>query len=87
VVHRSSGDGDLSEEFQTPVAVAVHLLDPAVSVNPMAPAESETNETEAKEEPQGSQDPGTNVSQITPIYGVGSRWDMFTDWLFGIPDR
>lgn len=61
---RSSGDGTLSEEFQTPVAVAVHLLDPIVSATPMAPVESETKETEVKEEPQGSQDTGANVSQI-----------------------
>jgi hypothetical protein len=54
----------LSEEFQTPVAVAVHLLDPAVSATPMTPAESETKEMEVKEEPQNSQDTGTNVSQI-----------------------
>ena len=62
--YRSAGDGTLSEEFQTPVAVAVHLLDPAVSATPMTPAESETKEIEVKEEPQSSQDTGANVSQI-----------------------
>ena len=46
------------------MAVAVHLLDPALSAIPMLPAESETNESEAKEEPQGGQDTGVNVSQI-----------------------
>ena len=69
---RSSEDGALSEEFQTPVAVAVHLLDPAVSATPMTPAESETKETEVKEELQGSQDTGANVSQI-----LGNFWRGF----------
>ena len=72
MVHRNYGDGTLSEEFQTPVAVAVHLLDPAISAAPMAPAESETNETEAKEEPQGGQDTGANVSQIHDNLGRGT---------------
>lgn len=60
--YRSIGDGTLSEEFQAPMAVAVHLLDPAVSATPMTPAESETKEMEMKEESQSSQDTGTNVS-------------------------
>ena len=64
MVYRSCGEGTLSEEFQTPVAMAVHLLDPAVSATPMTPAESETKEVEVKEEPQSSQDTGLNVSQI-----------------------
>jgi hypothetical protein len=46
------------------VAVAVHLLDPAVSATPIAPVESEAKETEVKEEPQSNQDVVTNVSQI-----------------------
>ena len=46
------------------MAVAVHLLDPAFAATPMAPAESEANESDAKEEPQGGQDTGVNVSQI-----------------------
>lgn len=54
----------LSEEFQTPVAVAVHLLDPAISATPVTLVESEPKETEVKEEPQSSQDTGANVSQI-----------------------
>ena len=62
--YRSPGDGAVSEEFQTPVAVAVHLLDPAISATPMAPAENETKETEVTEEPQNRQDTGANVSQI-----------------------
>lgn len=44
------------------MAVAVHLLDPAVSAAPVVPVESETKETEVKEEPQSSQDAGANVS-------------------------
>jgi len=65
------------------VAVAVHLLDPAVSATPMTPAESETKDVEVKEEPQSSQDTGVNVSQIRDIiYGVGPRYEIFTDWVF-----
>ena len=45
------------------MAVAVHLLDPAVSATPIAPVESETKESEAKEDSQSNQDAGTNVSQ------------------------
>lgn len=60
--YRSSGDGTLSEEFQTPVAVAVHLFDPTVSATPMTPAESETKEVEVRGEQQSSQDTGANVS-------------------------
>lgn len=62
-IFRSAGDGALLEEFQTPVAVAVHLLDPAVSATPMTPAESETKEMKVKEVSQSSQDTGANVSQ------------------------
>jgi hypothetical protein len=62
--YRCDEDGTLSEEFQTPVAVAVHLLDPAVSASPMTPAESETKEMEVKNEPQSNRDTGANVSQI-----------------------
>ena len=46
------------------MAVAAHLLDPAVSPTPMASVESETKETEVKEEPRNSRDTGANVSQI-----------------------
>ena len=63
------------------MAVAVHLLDPAVSATPIAPSESEINEAETKEEPQGGQDTGANVSQIRDNLGC---WDIFTYWLFGI---
>lgn len=52
------------------MAVAVHLLDPAVSVTPVTPADNETKETEVKEEVQHSQDTGANVSQI---YDVGPQ--------------
>ena len=72
MVDRSSGDGTLSEEFQTPVAVAVHLLDPVSSAAPMVPAESETKETEAKEESQSGQDTGANVSQNLGNLGCGT---------------
>jgi hypothetical protein len=64
------------------VAVAVHLLDPAVSATPIAPVESETNETEAKEEPQNSQDTGGNVSQIQDDLRCGPRCEILTDLVF-----
>jgi len=62
ILIRSSGDGTLSEEFQAPVAVAVHLLDPAVTASRMSPSESEAKETGVKEEPQSSQDTGPNMA-------------------------
>jgi hypothetical protein len=61
----------LPEEFQTPVAVAVHLLDPAVVATPITPAESEAKEAEVKEEPQNNQDTGANVSRI-PVISSGT---------------
>lgn len=60
------------------MAVAVHLLDPAVPATPVVPAESETKETEVKEEPQNNQDAGANVSQDD--LRCGSL--IFTNWVF-----
>ena len=54
------------------MAVAVHLLDPAVSATPVVPAESETKETEVKDEPQNSQDAGANVSHS----GRFTMWEL-----------
>ena len=59
------------------MAVAVHLLDPAVSAVPLAPAESETKESEVKEEPQGSQETGVNVSQIQDDSWCGAPLGVF----------
>lgn len=59
------------------MAVAVHLLDPAVSATPMAPAESETKESEVTEEPQGGQDTGTNVSQVQDDLRCGAPLGVF----------
>lgn len=67
-VYRCPGDGILWEEFRTPVAVAVHLLDPTVSATPITPVESEASE--GKEEPPSNQDAGANVSQIPDWCGA-----------------
>ena len=64
------------------MAVAVHLLDAAVSPTPVASAESETKESEMKEEPQNSQDTGANVSQIQDDLRCGLCYEIFTDLVF-----